>query len=350
MLRMRRFRAAASRLAPPNRGFRAGNAGLIATVAIAFAGVAVGAVSAYLGERGAGAAAMSAAASPDRTAAPEDAALAERDRIVAEILAAAAPERLSPPRGGPAYGRSLAAASAIRPKIVIIIDDMGIDRKASERAIALPGPLTFSFLPYARGVEEIAAAARNAGGEVMLHLPMEPEGAEDPGPHALYAAMTGSDFVKALDWNLGRFDGYVGVNNHMGSKLTADIAAMKTLLGYLDHKGVFFLDSVTTSGSAVRSAARDLGVRTYARDVFLDAQTGSEDAVRTQLALTERIARETGYAVAIGHPRKETLNVLGPWLTTAPARGFDLVFASDLKSVHGGAKSQTVAAAPALRL
>ena len=350
MLRMRRFRAAASRLSPSNTGFRAGNAGLIATVAIAFAGVAVGAVSAYLGERGAGAAAMGAASTADVVAAPEDAALAERDRIVAEIMASAAPERLLPPVGAqPAYVRPI-AKSAIRPKIVVIIDDMGIDRKASERALTLPGPLTFSFLPYARGVEEFAAAARAAGGEVMLHLPMEPEGAEDPGPHALSSAMTGSDFVRALDWNLARFDGYVGVNNHMGSKLTADIAAMKTLLGYLDHKGVFFLDSVTTSDTAVRSAARELGVKVFARDVFLDAEAGSEDAVRTQLALAERIARETGYAVAIGHPRKETLDVLGPWLTTAPARGFDLVYASDLKSVQGGAGGQAVAAAPALRL
>lgn len=343
MLRHRKFRAV-------RPGRRAGNAGLIATVAIAFAGVAVGAVSAYLGERGAGAAAMTASRA-GTVEAPEDAAIAARDRIVAEIVADAAPERLAPPKGAPeAYRRPFDIRSAARPKIIIIIDDMGVDRKSSERAMALPGPITFSFLPYARDVADLASAARDDGAEVMLHLPMEPEGDADPGPHALRGNMTGAQFMKALEWNLERFGGYAGVNNHMGSKLTADIASMKTLIGYLDHRDVFFLDSVTTPDTTARSAARELGVEVYARDVFLDAQAGSEEAVKAQLALAERIARETGYVVAIGHPRKETLNVLGPWLTTAPARGFDLVYASALKGIHKAAKPKTVAAAPTLRL
>lgn len=343
MLRLRKIRAIR-----PRR--RAGNAGLIATVAIAFAGVAVGAVSAYLGERGAGAAAMNATrAAP--VEAPEDAVLAARDRLVAEIVADAAPERLAPPPGQPAaYRRPLAPGGAIRPKIVIILDDMGVDRKASERAMRLPGPLTYSFLPYARDVAEVAAAASAAGGEVMLHLPMEPQGDADPGPHALREDMTGAQFMKALEWNLDRFGGYAGVNNHMGSRLTADIASMKTLIGYLHHRDLFFLDSVTTPDTAARRAARELGVEVYARDVFLDAEAGSEEAVKAQLDLAERIARETGYVVAIGHPRKETLDVLGPWLTSAPARGFDLVPASALKDIRKAAKPTAVAAAPALRL
>ncbi len=326
---------------------RAGNAGLIATAVIAFAGIFVGAFSAYLSERGASAAAMSGTSTAQREA-PEDTAHAERDRIVARILSGAAPERLIPPQGTVnAYVRPPAV---LRPKIVIILDDMGVDRRNTERAMTLPGPVTFSFLPYANKVSDLAQTARAGGGELMLHLPMEPEGAADPGPHALKANMTGGDFLKALDWNMNRFDGYVGVNNHMGSKLTGDIAAMKTLLAYLDDKGVFFLDSVTTSDTRVRQAAREIGIGIYARDVFLDDQVGSKDAVKTQLALAERIAQETGYVVAIGHPRKETLDVLGPWLTSAPARGFDLVFASALGAINQKAQPQTIAAAPALRL
>ncbi len=321
---------------------RAGNAGLIATVVIAFAGVAVGAVSSYLGERGA----VAAAHTPDASE-PADAVRAERERVVARILSGAAPERLRPPQGNPqAYVRPPAA---LRPKIVIILDDMGVDRRNSERAIALPGPVTYSFLPYAHKVEDIAEQARAAGGELMLHLPMEPEGAADPGPHALRSDMTGGEFVKSLEWNLERFDGYVGVNNHMGSRLTSDIAAMKTLLAYLDEKGFFFVDSVTTSNSAAQQAAREIGVGIFTRDVFLDDVIGDKDAVKSQLALAEQIAQETGYVVAIGHPRKETLDVLGPWLTTAPARGFDLVFASALAEVNQQAQLQSLAAAPELR-
>jgi len=325
---------------------RAGNAGLIATMAMAFAGILVGALSAYLGQRGVGATAAIVRAPSTQTEIAEDPARAERERIIAEIVSGT-PERLRPPEGDvPAYMRP-----AIRPKIVIILDDMGVDRRNSERALTLPGPVTYSFLPYAGKVRALADTARKGGAEVMLHLPMEPQGDADPGPHALKGDMTGSELLKALEWNLDRFEGYTGINNHMGSKLTEDIAVMKTLLAYLNHRGVFFLDSVTTSDSAARQAANELGLDIFSRDVFLDDEVGDTEAVKTQLALAERIARETGYVVAIGHPRPETLEVLGPWLTTAPARGYELVFASALRrGEKSGSQPQTLAAAPGLRL
>lgn len=325
----------------------AGNAGLIATVAVAFAGLIVGAFAAYLSERG-------AIASAARTKIPTESAAAtinesarlERDRVVASIIAGERPpERLAPPQLTMASQRV-----EVRPKIVIIIDDMGVDRRASELAMTLPGPVTYSFLPYARNVADLVEQARLGGGEIMLHLPMEPRGDADPGPHALKSGMTGGGFIKELDWNLSRFDGYVGVNNHMGSKLTADIAAMKTLLSYLEHEKLFFLDSLTTDETVVRSAAQDIGVSVYARDVFLDDAVGDKDSIRRQLALAEHIARETGYVVAIGHPRKETIEVLGPWLTSAPARGLELVYASALPALTAPPEQTTLAAAPELRL
>lgn len=322
---------------------RAGNAGLIATIAMAFAGVFVGALSAYMGERGAAANANTRISASESRLAPADPVRAERERIIAEIVSGA-PERLPAPRAS----LSPDERPRERPKVVIIIDDMGVDQRNSERALMLPGPITFSFLPYARKVRDLADKAQDAGAEIMLHLPMEPRGEADPGPQALKSEMTGREFLNALEWNLTRFEGYVGVNNHMGSKLTEDIAAMKTVLGYLEHREVFFLDSVTTSDSAARQAARDLGLDILYRDVFLDDEE-SEDAIRDQLGLAERIARETGYVVAIGHPRPETMDVLGPWLTTAPARGFDLVFASALRRSELTAEAQTMAAAPDLR-
>ena len=327
---------------------RAGNAGIIATFAIALAGILVGALSAYLGERGASAVAMG---TPSKLTADDlaiERARIEREEIIARIVAGEAPlERLTPPEARPT---SAVTQADIRPKIIIIIDDVGVDRRASEKAIALPGPITFSVLPYSNQIEEIADAVQRAGGELMLHLPMEPKGNADPGPRALKVGMTGGDFIKDLEWNLSRFDGYVGVNNHMGSKLTEDAAAMKTLLSYLAHRNVFFLDSVTTSKTAVRLAAQDIGVKVYARDVFLDDEAGSETVVRDQLALAEKIARETGYVVVIGHPRKETLDVLGPWLTSAPARGLELVFARALKDMTGQKPPQAVALAPSIRM
>ncbi|MEX6634117.1 divergent polysaccharide deacetylase family protein [Hyphococcus lacteus] len=322
----------------------AGNAGFIATIAIAFAGIFVGSFSAYLGQKGATATATMAA-NPVRTAKKvDDRAQIDREKLIARILAGEAPpERLTPPK----LEKRRASAQPM-PKIIIIIDDMGIDRRATERAIELPGPITFSFLPYGKHIADLTDAAHRRGAEIMLHLPMEPKGAADPGPHALLTGMTGAEFLKNLEWNLSRFDGYVGVNNHMGSKLTADIAAMKTLLSYLNHKDVFFVDSVTDSDTAVRKAAREIGVDVFSRDVFLDDTVGDRTEVKKQLVLAERIARETGYVVAIGHPRKETLDVLGPWLTTAEARGFELAYVSALETINEPI-SMKIAGGPTIR-
>lgn len=236
-----------------------------------------------------------------------------RDRIIAMALTIEPPERFA----------QFASPAEIRPKIILIFDDMGLDAAALDRVMRLPGPLTLSFLPYGRDLQASADAARAAGDAVMLHLPMEPAGAADPGPGALKAEMPASEFLATLDRDLDSFDGYVGVNNHMGSKLTQNEAAMKTTLSVLKSRGLFFLDSVTTGKSAAAPAGADVGATVYARDVFIDASESAK-AIAEQIALAERIARETGFAIAIAHPRAETLDIVGPWLTSAPSRGFEL--------------------------
>lgn len=305
---------------------RAGNAGLVASIVVALAGIGLSALATYAGHLG-----SAATASPAKTASIEMAPFAgaaptERDRAVLRVIEGAPPFRFAAPE--------LSVASArptLRPKIVIILDDMGIDPVLGAQALALPGPMSYSFLPYGPSSPALARRAREAGDDVLLHLPMEPLGEADPGPNALRRDMAGAEFLKALEWNLSQFDGYVGVNNHMGSALTGDLAAMKTIIALLRDRGLFFLDSVTTGASVARRAGDGLGVEVMARDVFLDPTPGDADEVRRQLALAERIARETGYVIAIGHPRPETLAVLGPWATTAKARGFDLAPLSALR-------------------
>ena len=323
---------------------RAGNAGIIASFAIAFVGILIGATTAYISERGVGATAAKSEMISVKLRDGDDPfeAYAKRQDVIHRVLTATELERLPVPE--------FTARGASRPKIILVIDDMGIDRRAVSSVINLPGPVTLSFLPYANDVAELATTARDAGVELMLHLPMEPQGEDDPGPHALKSGMTGADFIKTLEWNLAQFEGFVGVNNHMGSQLTADEAAMKTVLAYLKHKDLFFMDSVTTGDTIVRRAGARVGANVFSRDVFIDAEAGNRQMVKSQLALVERIARQTGYAVAIGHPRKETLEVLGPWLTTAPARGFDLVPASALLTIEKSKTAPTMVAAPSLRL
>jgi len=333
-----------TRLRVPRFGLdRLWNAGALASFAMAFAGIAIGSLATYVSERGAAAKAATTLPFPDRLAdTVAEKAFVAREEIVRTLLTGAPLERLPLP--------DYISRARGKPKIIIILDDMGLDHAAFEDVLELPGPLTLSFLPYAHDVDRLADAARTNGFETMLHLPMQPQGKSDPGPHALQSGMTGTTFIKELEWNLNRFDGYVGVNNHMGSQLTTDEAAMKTVLAYLKHKGLFFLDSVTTGDTVVRSAGAMVGARIFSRDVFLDAEWGSSEAVTRQLALVERIALETGYAVAIGHPNKTTLEVIGPWMTSAPFRGFEIVTVSALEEIAKAIEAPVMAAAPALRL
>src|SRR5512143_58578 len=108
-----------------------------------------------------------------------------------------------------------------RPLIAVVIDDVGLDRPRSKRAWELPGPLTMSFLPYAKDLREQARAARAKGHELMLHLPMEPNGRSDPGPGALLVSQSDAELRQRTTAALDSFDGYAGVNNHMGSRFTA---------------------------------------------------------------------------------------------------------------------------------
>jgi uncharacterized protein len=210
-----------------------------------------------------------------------------------------------------------------KPLIAIVIDDVGLDRAHSKRAWELPSPITLSFLPYARDLREQAKAARAHGQELMLHLPMEPNGRADPGPNALLVTLTDAELKQRVAAALDSFDGYVGVNNHMGSRFTAFKPGMETVLRQFKARGLLFLDSRTTPQSVGDQLAQELGVPSVARNVFLDDDE-SLDAVRRKLAETEAVARRQGFAVAIGHPHEATLQALAEWLPGVTARGYGL--------------------------
>ncbi len=212
-----------------------------------------------------------------------------------------------------------------RPMIAVVIDDMGLDRGRSARALALPGPLTLAYLPYGSDLRRQTAAARAAGHELLVHVSMEPESVdEDPGPNALLGDLEPNDVLSRLRWALGRFDGYVGISNHMGSKFTGDARGMTTVVRELRARGLMFLDSRTTQHSVGARVAKRFGVPHARRHVFLDHETVTE-TVRQRLGEVEVIATHTGFAVAIGHPRDATLEVLEEWLPDVIARGFVLV-------------------------
>ena len=210
-----------------------------------------------------------------------------------------------------------------KPLVAIVIDDVGLDRPHSKRAWELPGPLTMSFLPYAKDLREQAKAARAHGQELMLHLPMEPNGRADPGPNPLLVSLSDNELRQRVNTALDSFDGYVGVNNHMGSRFTAFKPGMETTLRQFKARGLLFLDSRTTTDSVGDQVAQELGVPSVARNVFLDDDE-SLDAVRRKLAETEAVARRQGFAVAIGHPHAATIQALAEWLPGVAGKGFAL--------------------------
>ena len=206
--------------------------------------------------------------------------------------------------------------------IAIVIDDLGLSPARTQAAIALPPPLTLSFLPYGNDLEGMTRSARAAGHELLVHVSMQPsDPAIDPGPNALTVDLDAPEILRRLRWALDRFDGYVGVNNHMGSRFTADARGMDVVLAELQARGLLFLDSFTSSGSVGFERARSQRVPAAVRHVFLDNDRSAaaiEDAFRE----VERVAETGGVAIAIGHPYPETLAALEAWLPTLQDAGF----------------------------
>ena len=194
------------------------------------------------------------------------------------------------------------AVAGNQPLIVIVLDDMGLDRHHAARAIGLRAPLTLAFMSYADDLVRQIAGARENGHEIMLHVPMEPVDAdEDPGPNVLLLDHDEAELRRHLNWVLDRAEGYVGINNHMGSRFTRDEAAMSIVMAELERRGLAFLDSRTTNESVAEIMADRFSVPVISRDVFLDNEPAPEK-IEAQLARVEEIARRQGHAVAIGIP------------------------------------------------
>ena len=244
----------------------------------------------------------------------------------------------------PAWRRyAVAIGEARGPLIALVVDDMGMARAWSQQVVGLLGPLTLAYLPYAEGLPEQTEQARLAGHELIVHLPME---ADDPtadtGPNALTADLDDDEIRERLAWSLDRFGGYVGVSNHMGSRFTGDARAMAVVIDAIAARGLLYLDSRTTAETVGEALARDAGVPTTRRHVFIDNQA-DEDAIAARLADLETLARKQGYAVGIGHPRPETIAALARWLPELGARGFTLAPISAIVAQEAAAIDQAKA-------
>jgi polysaccharide deacetylase 2 family uncharacterized protein YibQ len=220
-------------------------------------------------------------------------------------------------------------ASPARPRLAIVIDDLGNDRAQADSLFRLNYPLTVSVLPHEAGSAEIAEEAHRRGYEVMLHLPMASNAGDKEEAIELHPGMPSASVGKTFADMLDTVPYAEGVNNHEGSLGTADQKLMDALMPLLHERHLFFIDSRTTAATVAETAAHAAGVATTRRNVFLDDDP-SAPAIRKQFALAMHDAREKGSALAIGHPHPETLEVLSEMFPEAQQQGVRLVYASDL--------------------
>jgi uncharacterized protein len=233
-----------------------------------------------------------------------------------------------------AHDRSGAApppADAQRhPLVAVIFDDAGYSLRAARDVFALPRPVTLSVLPGLPFSTPIAEEAARRGVQVILHLPVQPvDPRYDPGPGGVTVDMSNDAIARTVAADFDTVPGAVGVNNHMGSRGTADSRVMRAVLGTVKTRGLFFVDSLTTPRSVGAQTARAMGVPTAVRAVFLDNQDNDE-YVRAQLRVLMRAAQAHGQAVAIGHVGKVTARVFREMLPEFDDAGIRFVPVSAL--------------------
>lgn len=219
------------------------------------------------------------------------------------------------------------AASDRRPKLAIILDDLGYDRGAADALMQIPFPITVSVLPLLPHSSEIAEDAFRRGYQVMLHLPMESDSGSKAESVELQPGMQPDEVALILENMLETVPHAAGVNNHQGSLSTSDKSLMDEIMPALHDRDLFFVDSRTSSKSVAFDAARRAKVPAATRDIFLD---DAEDvkSIEKQLDLAAREARVRGAAIAIGHPHPETIEALTQTLPQLQREGIDLVFVS----------------------
>lgn len=223
--------------------------------------------------------------------------------------------------------------------VALVIDDLGRSVDDLVPLERLGVPVTYAVLPFEEQTPAVVSALRRRGEEILLHLPMEPKNGEDPGPGALRLGMSDEELRSNTLSALAAVPGAAGVNNHMGSGLSADERSMSTILDVLASRGLFFLDSRTSADSVGYRVALSKGVPATERQVFLDRDPRPE-AIREQFERLLQLARERGAAVAIGHPYPETLMVLASMVPEARERGYEFVPVSYLLDKTDGAEDE----------
>lgn len=222
------------------------------------------------------------------------------------------------------------AAAGLKSYVAVVIDDWGYSTKNCQYLKDIKAPITVAILPDLPHSADAMDCAHQTGKEIMLHLPMEAHNNNDeyPPDYLLKTSMSPIKIDNFLDKTLDKMPLVEGVNNHMGSKATEDKAMMTTVFKQLKHRGLFFMDSRVTAKSVCAPLARQVGVPFAARDVFLD-NVNERSAIEKEMTQLAKIAKKRGKALAIGHDRALTLQVIQDNVASFKEQGIEFVTVKD---------------------
>jgi hypothetical protein len=222
--------------------------------------------------------------------------------------------------------KPLTLKTALRPKIAIVIDDLGDKEKISQELLRWDFPITFAILPFTPFSKRLAGEAHRKGKEVILHLPMEPQGYPQirPGEGVLLREMDAGRLLRQLSKDIEAVPYITGVSNHMGSRLMEDPEKMKIVFSELKRRGLFFLDSRTTPQTVGLQVAQSVGLKAMERSIFIDNSSTAED-IRGQLEQLIQLSLSKGKAIGIGHPHPSTLKSIKEMIPTLKEKGIELV-------------------------
>ena len=215
-------------------------------------------------------------------------------------------------------------------QMAIVIDDFGYNKEPISIFAGITRPLTFSVLPYQPFSNEAAARGLSSGHQVMLHLPMEPLAqAEQSEKLTITINMSDGEIQEMTKKAIQAIPGLMGVNNHQGSRATADKRIMKAVLSELKGNNLFFLDSRTNSQSIGAETARQMGIKTGENQLFIDNKD-DVSAIKAQLRTAQDMAIKHGSVIVIGHARMNTATAVSEMIPELEAKGIQLVFVSQL--------------------
>lgn len=213
-----------------------------------------------------------------------------------------------------------------RPRIAIVLIDLGLSQTMLESAIdRLPGAVTFAFPAGLTGVQEMIDRSRTNGHEVLLQIPMEPEGypRNDPGPGTLLTRLTDQDNLGRLEKALAAASGYVGLTSPSGTRFTAEGDHLRAVLQQLKRRGLVFVDAWMTPRSTATRLSTELGLPRAASDLLVD-RVASAGGIDAQLQELERLAKANGAALGFAQPFPATVERLAAWAAGLRDRGIVL--------------------------